>query len=390
MKKRRITGFLLTAVLLLILIGITGCGAKKIPADVGTEPEETVSGGETDKTQNGNGKTGNEERESTTEEEQTDSMAEEGQAGSTEESKNTQITYSVWNAYWNLEGAEKQIEAMSERIANINYFAAYFDKDDKVFIPEETTEFYNKTKESYKEKGWQLYLTVVNDQILADGSSALKSTDLLYRLFASETAYQTHAEELLSLALAEGYDGLEIDYENLRKDEKLWELFMPFVSYLYERCKEEGLQLRIVIETNIYADRIAWVEGPVYTVMCYNLYGSHSGPGPKADKAFLEEVMQKMQYVPGRVDYALANGGFDWCGDGTVKGITTAAAEALLESTQVAAERDSASGARYFSYTDEEGKSHEVWYADEETMETWMKWLSESGNKQFSIWRVGE
>lgn len=368
MRKRRIRSFLLTAVLMLLLTGATGCGSK---IEIEKKEEDSIAA---EKTEEGSVPENHPEE----------------QESSIEEDKNTPITYSVWNAYWNLEGAEKQIEAMSERIANINYFAAYFDKDDKVFIPKETTEFYNKTKESYRKKGWQLYLTVVNDQILSDGSSALKSTDLLYRLFASETAYQAHAEELLSLALANGYDGLEIDYENLKKDESLWELYMPFVSYLYERCGEEGLKLRIVIETNIYADRIAWVEGPVYSVMCYNLYGSHSGPGPKANKAFLEEVMQKMQYVPGSVDYALANGGFDWCEDGTVNGITTAAAEKLLESAKITAQRDHDSGAEYFSYTDKEGKNHEVWYADEETMETWMEWLSEGGNRQFSIWRVGE
>lgn len=379
MGKKRILRFFLTGIFILLL---TGCGTK-----VQDEEKTTVVSPEHEEQSVVQKET---EQKDTEDKKKAETAVKEKETVASSVEKSDTVTYSVWNAYWNLEGAEEQIEELEKQIQNINYFAAYFDKNDNAFIPEATAEFYDRTKENYKNRGWQLYLTVVNDQILADGSSALKSTELLCRLLSSETAYQAHAEELLALALQNGYDGLEIDYENLRKDEKLWEHFMPFVSYLYDRCREEGLKLRVVIETNIEAEKIAWVEGPVYTVMCYNLYGSHSGPGPKADKAFLTEVMQKMQYVPGKVDYALANGGFDWSEDGTVTGLTTAKAEQLLFDTQAVAERDDGSGARYFSYADAEGKVHQVWYADEETMETWMTWLAEGGNKQFSIWRVGE
>lgn len=299
-------------------------------------------------------------------------------------------TYTVWNVYWNLDGAEAQIEEMADDIQNVSYFAAYFDQDDHVFLPEDTRSFYEKTAAAYKERGWNRYLTIVNDQILADGSSDLKSTELLYRLLETQEACQAHAEELLTLVKQYGYDGLEIDYENIRKDETLWGYFMPFTAYLYQRCEEENLTLRIVIETNIEPEKIDWVEGPTYVVMCYNLYGGHSGPGPKADRDFLEEIMEKMSHVPGKTDYALANGGFDWSDDGKVSGITTAQARQLLSESGASAERDEKSHAEYFTYQDENGVGHEVWYADEETMQTWMSWLEAEGNHQFSIWRLGE
>ena len=49
-----------------------------------------------------------------------------------------------------------------------------------------------------------------------------------------------------------------------------------------------------------------------------------------------------------------------------------------------------ASGAKNYTYTDENGISHEVWYGDQETLEIWMKWLQEGGNWEYSIWRLGE
>lgn len=300
-----------------------------------------------------------------------------------------EASYSLWNAYWNLEGVEAQTESLAEHVKNVNFFAAYFDKDDAAFIPQETTDFFAANGEEYKRRGWNRYLTVVNDKINEDGSSSLKSPELLYRLLEKEEAYKAHADSLVTLAKDAGYDGLEIDYENIRKDNTLWEYYMNFIGYLYGRCTEEDLLLRVVIETNIDADKIPWVEGPVYSVMCYNLYGSHSGPGPKADQQFLKTVMDKMRYVPGTVDYALANGGFDWGGDGSVVSLTTKQAEILMAEYDAEYEVDE-SGAKYYSYQDESGVSHEVWYGDEETLEIWMGWLQEGGNWDYSIWRLGE
>lgn len=306
-----------------------------------------------------------------------------------EEEPKREVSYSLWNAYWNLEGVEAQTEELAAHVKNVSFFAAYYDKDDAAFIPQETTEFFAVNGEEYKKRGWNRYLTVVNDKINEDGSSSLKSPELLYRLFEKEETYKAHADSLVALAKDAGYDGLEIDYENIRKDNTLWEYYMNFIDYLYDKCTAEGLLLRVVIEMNIDSDKIPWVEGPSYSVMCYNLYGSHSGPGPKADHEFLKTVMDKMKYVPGTVDYALANGGFDWGEDDSIVSLTTKQAEALMAEYGVTYKVDE-SGAKYYSYQDADGVSHEVWYGDQETLEQWMSWLQEGGNWDYSIWRLGE
>ncbi len=305
------------------------------------------------------------------------------------EEQSKEVSYTLWNAYWNLEGAEAQTEQLAEQVKNISFFAAYYDKDDTAFIPQNTTDFFVANGAAYKERGWNRYLTVVNDQIKEDGSSDQKSTELLYRLLEKEETYRAHADSLVALAKDAGYDGLEIDYENIRKDNTLWGHYMNFIGYLYERCTAEGLLLRVVIETNIESDQIPWVEGPTYCVMCYNLYGSHSGPGPKADHEFLLSVMEKMKNVPSPVDYALANGGFDWSEDGSITSLTTKQAQ-ILAAVYAAECKTDVSGAKYYTYTDENGTSHEVWYGDQETLETWMEWLQEGGNWEYSIWRLGE
>lgn len=301
-----------------------------------------------------------------------------------------QGNYTVWNVYWNLDGVPEQVERYAEHIVNVNFFGAYFDKDNALFIAPKTTEFYQQKAGNYGNRGWKRYLTFVNDKVNADGKSSLKSKDLLYAILDNEEKCRAHAEQVIALAKNNGYDGVEIDYENLRRDETLWQHFMRFIGILYTRCQQENLLLRVVIEPDIPAERIAWVSGPVYCMMCYNLYGSHSGPGPKADRQFLEGLMNNMSHVPGEVDYALANGGFDWGDDGSCKSLTVKAAQALVKEKGADVQTDPASGAKYYSYKDANGIGHQVWYGDDDTLNQWMSWLGEKGHYNYSIWRLGD
>lgn len=305
-------------------------------------------------------------------------------------SNDNETKYTIWNAYWNLKGAEEQIEALSSKIQNISFFAAYFNYNDEVFIPQETIDFYEKKGSIYKNRGWNCLLTIVNDIDYGNGNSSTKDKNLINRLVQNETNYKAHAENLISLTKKYNFDGLEIDYENIRKDYVLWEKFMNFVNYLNLRCKEENLILRIIIETDFEPKNVNWVDGPIYSVMCYNLYGSHSGPGPKANKEFLHSIMNKMSVIPGKIDYALANGGFDWDFNNNSEGLTEKQAQILVGEYGISANIDDESAVKNFDYQNEKGEEHHVWYGDQKTLETWMTWLKENNNYDFSIWRVGE
>ncbi len=41
-----------------------------------------------------------------------------------------------------------------------------------------------------------------------------------------------------------------------------------------------------------------------------------------------------------------------------------------------------------FKYTDEDGIEHEVWYADKNTLNSWMQVIKEKGYG-ISLWRLG-
>lgn len=298
-------------------------------------------------------------------------------------------TLSLWTVYWDDEDLFTEIEDRKEEINNLSFFAAYFDSENKLFIPEATTKANKDVNETYSDRPWSHYLTIVNDKIKEDGTSSLKDTELLEALFSSEEVMDNHIAEIINMTLEGNYDGVEIDYEAIRKDTELWEKFIVFSTKLYEQTNKNGLGLRIILEPSAPMDTMKFPDGPQYAIMCYNLYGYGTDPGPKANPEFLEELVNKAKSLPGETEFILATGGFTWSDSGKAKAITTQEAEETLQNSGVKTNRDKESQYVYYNYKDENGEGHTVWYADDKTIEHLVKTLEDLKVKKYGIWRIG-
>ena len=295
---------------------------------------------------------------------------------------------SVWYPYWDYATADAELKEMGDDLNTICFFAAYYDVNNKPFIPKDTTETYAKLNKNGTLKDRNTYLTFVNDKLLEKGSS-LKDTDLLYALIGNEDLANQHVSDVIALTKSLGCGGVEIDYEAIRKDYALWELFNSFVTKLSREASNEGLALRIVFEPSAPFQNYTWPSDAEYVMMCYNLFGYGTEPGPKANPSWVKELAAKMNTLPGVKNLAFATGGFDFSADGKVAQIGKADAVALLSQKNAEVQRDAASGALWFDYTDEGGTTHQVWYADEETINLWKQAGREGGINRVSIWRLG-
>lgn len=296
----------------------------------------------------------------------------------------------LWLAYWSYQGYEEELLCLGRQDTAVSVFGVLYDwQEDQPFLTQEAEELLQKVQKE-KEEGERIYLSFINDLRLEDGSYSNKDPELLQRLFGNAEAGAKHAEEIVELACANGVDGVEIDYENIKKKEELWEPFCIFLKELSQRCEEKGLLLRVVLGA-YDTDKAQFPEGIEYAVMCYNLYGTHSGPGPKADIAFLRETFERCRKLPGSVSAAFSTGGFVWAGESCEKALTEEEAEELYTSLGAEASelvRDEASGALHFTYT-QEGTEREVWYADGETLSLWKQTAREYGIRKFSLWKAG-
>ena len=289
----------------------------------------------------------------------------------------------AWIVYWDLETGGADLTKISHRLEKLSWFAAYFDAQDRLFVPAELTQ-----KRQEAAKGPAMYLTIVNDKINANGSVAVKDLDVLNRLFASDELMERHIEEIIRLALDGGYHGIEVDYERIWRDPTLGLTFTAFTNRLYVEARKNNLKLRIVLEPNAPFDSPYFAAGPEYVVMLYNLHGLHNGPGPKADRAFIQKTVKRMKALPGDKAVALATGGVIWAESRGKKMVTQEEARSLAAKNGAEMKRDRDSQCLVFTYHDQ-GIKHTVWYADVHTLNFWITAAQEQGEIPISLWRLG-
>lgn len=312
----------------------------------------------------------------------------EGSSASTPVIDAAQGNLGVWAVYWDNEEVLGDIRTLQNRLESLHYFAAYFDEQDRLFVPEGTKTLRQKINSTYGiAPPWKSYLTIVNDQEQSNGMSSLKDTDLLYRLLATKEAQTAHINEILALAKDGGYQGIEIDYETIRKDYTLWEHFIQFIEALYQKTEQQGLTLRVILEPGVEYEKLTFPTGPEYAIMCYNLYGTGTKPGPKANDEFLRSLVKKTETLPGKRYFAVATGGFDWQDDHAVA-LTEQQAETIALTVGAKTTRDADSQALSFTYL-KDGKTREVWYADAVTLNHWMSVLQSTGDVGVAVWRLG-
>ncbi|GMQ61974.1 glycoside hydrolase family 18 protein [Vallitalea maricola] len=300
-----------------------------------------------------------------------------------------ELKISVWVAYWDIDRVLHEVRDLEEHIENFSYFAAYFNHKNQLMIPENTTEIFQIIQENFSGNDWVNYLTIVNDKMKENGSSSLKDTEVLYALFSNDEKMNKHIDEIISIALIGGYEGIEIDYEAIKKDMELWKMYLKFCQKLYIKTSENDLKMRVVLEPSAPIEKLTLPKGPDYIMMCYNLYGTATEAGPKADEKFIKGLIKKMSIVPGNKGFALATGGFDWKEDGETNPVSEIQAEEIVKQYKAEIERDEKSQCIKFVYKDIEGEKHEVWYADTVTLHYWMAIIAQSGENVISIWRLG-
>ena len=300
-------------------------------------------------------------------------------------SANAQVR-SAWITYWDLADGEKDLDSIGRKLNKLVYFAAYFDESDHLFVP---AVFSGKAANSRKTgKNYETYLSFVNDKLNADGSVVLKDLEILRRWFADDVSMEKHIDEIIALTLAGGYDGVEIDYERLWEEEDIGLPFMRFAEKLYQKTLKNNLKLRLVFEPGTPFSGVEFFAGPEYVVMFYNLYGVHSGPGPKADGNFIRDTIKKMEFLPGKKSVAISTGGCLWGSNGDTEFISEVDARNLARKYKAETKRDKESQCLVFSYEDN-GVSYVVWYADVNTLNYWITLSNRQEQNNISIWCLG-
>uniref|UniRef100_I2PYW9 Putative glycosyl hydrolase n=1 Tax=Desulfovibrio sp. U5L TaxID=596152 RepID=I2PYW9_9BACT len=296
---------------------------------------------------------------------------------------------SAWIADWDLTRGLAEWRAHPGLFDEIRVFAAYFDEKDRPYLAPEWAALLGSDARAVFGRT-PVFLTVVNDLVTASGQgNRLKDPELARRLVSGPEARARHIATLLALAARYGFSGLEIDYEEVPAP--VWPEFLLFVSELQTQARARGLALSVLLQPQRRYLAAPLPAGPDYVLMGYNLFGSHSGPGPKATPAFLAEQAAALRALGAleATGLALSTGGFDWTGGKAARQLDEAEAGALLARTKAATTRSADDGYLVSRYRDGKGQDHEVWHADAKTLATLWTAARSAGFGRLVVWRLG-
>nr|WP_198044755.1 glycosyl hydrolase family 18 protein [Lysinibacillus timonensis] len=293
---------------------------------------------------------------------------------------------SLWLVDWNYKASIEEASYINKGIENIQLFTTYFDQDYNLYQSHDAKQLIDQTFSHNALKSNDVYLTIINDQFISQHQVIQKNPEILTNLLSTKLTKEEHIQQIIKIAKQYPYEGVEIDYEKIPIDSV--QAYCAFLEELNRELKKINLSLRVVLEPSFPIESADLPQDIQYVVMAYNLFGYHSGPGPKLNYEYLEKLTNKLSKTNLDVSIALATGGFKWS-DKEIDDLTEQEVQQIIDDYPVNPSKDPYSDAMYFTYTDRNNNQHEVWYANNSTLQAWISYLKSKNFYEISIWRAG-
>jgi spore germination protein len=201
------------------------------------------------------------------------------------------------------------------------------------------------------------------------------SRDIAVAILATPESRRRHINSLVSLVKEKGYDGIDLDWEALKADDR--ESFATFVEELAAALHAEQSYLSIAVfpktqKPGRWSSQLATdykrlgAAVDEFKVMAYNFSGPWSEPGPQMPLSWADKVLTfaESQVKAGEIYLGIPFYGYDWHA-GTATAVLARDANAAAARYGVTVSRDAISGEATLRYTDDGGVAHVVYYQDE-------------------------
>ncbi|WP_053365627.1 polysaccharide deacetylase family protein [Bacillus sp. FJAT-27245] len=191
---------------------------------------------------------------------------------------------------------------------------------------------------------------------------------------------------LHALIKKNGFDGINIDFENLDRSDR--DELTQFMRELYGVFHADGLTVSMDVAAANPAYDYRQLEKHVDRLIVMAYDENVDSPGPIASNAWFKSILEKLP--KDKLIVALGNYGYDWEWESQEPGeavsfddITRLAGKAGLN-----IQWDDISQNPYVKYT-KNGEVHEVWFLDSATFYNQLKLSEEAGAKGIALWRLG-
>ena len=221
------------------------------------------------------------------------------------------------------------------------------------------------------------------------------------KVIKTSTARQKHIADLVALTKRLGFDGINIDYEALRADQKSnFSLFIKeLATALHKNNKLLAVALHPKLEENNPqysngSEAQDWKELGKYAdqlhLMTYEEHWETSEPGPIASVPWVSLILNYARSViPGnKLFVGVPMYGYDWNSSGIANGLTYQDVLTLIKKYKPKISWDSNSQSNHFTY--KAGSiTHTVWYEDNASFKAKLDLFKHLGTTNLAFWRLG-
>ncbi len=220
-------------------------------------------------------------------------------------------------------------------------------------------------------------------------------SELVAKVLASPDSRRKMISTLTRYLKQNNYLGVNIDFEDIPRDAQ--ENLRTFMKELYAACHPQGLLVSqdLPAADGDYDYRYYAGVNDFIVLMNYDQHWETSPPGPVASQDwFLTNIQNRLEAIPrNKLVIALANYGYDWTELGGKRYEATPLsfqqAMRTASESEGSPEMDPDSLNPTFDYSDENGRTHQVWFLDGVTVYNQVAETKKESPRGYALWRLG-
>ncbi|WP_261130322.1 glycosyl hydrolase family 18 protein [Bacillus sp. Marseille-Q3570] len=232
------------------------------------------------------------------------------------------------------------------------------------------------------------------------------SPDIAHTIFTDKKANKALIQNVLTTMKQKGYEALNIDFEHIREEDR--ELYNGFLDTILPQARKAGY----TVSTALAPKKSDEEAGPWHGAHDYKRHGEIAdyvilmtyewgwSGGPPMAVSPIPQVREVVEYAlskipPEKIVMGAPLYGYDWTlpyekGGKFAKRLSPKEAAELAIKENVEVQYDNKSQAPHFKYKDDQGKEHEVWFENEQSMQAKFNLVKEYKLRGLAYWVLGE
>jgi cellulose synthase/poly-beta-1,6-N-acetylglucosamine synthase-like glycosyltransferase/spore germination protein YaaH len=227
--------------------------------------------------------------------------------------------------------------------------------------------------------------------LVHNSSDRLFNGKTVNQLLASPKARLTLINNLKDFAQKRGYSGYMFDFENLSP--QALKLYPGFIAQANAAFNASGREIWVTapFDDEDWPLKALGKASDTLVLMAYDEHYFTGAPGPAAGQDWYEKHLSADMagLDPNRVVVALGAYGLNWTKGGHADPVTfhEATNDARDSGVDIGFDRDSLNPT--YSYAEEDGTQHEVWFLDAVTLYNQMRVTDAWRPRGYAVWRMG-